>query len=303
MPGCDAPPRCGEVAVLGMPNAGKSTLINRLIGRKVSIVTHKAQTTQSQIRGVAIFGAAQAVLVDTPGIYAPGRSQGEALPGAAWRGLAAADLSLLLVDSARGINPRLQQLLDRYGERRPAHQPAALVLNKIDRVPRPQLLPLARTLNENHGFTATFMVSARHGSGLPGLADWIETHLPEGAWRYPPDHGSAESVQRQAEECTREKLMLRLHQEVPYEITVRTTGWEDTTRGGLRVEQEIWVARESHRRMVIGRGGATLAGIGRAARGAVAEMTGRPVQLFLRVRLRSGPAPATGPRRKSRAAN
>lgn len=299
----DTPRRFGEVAVLGLPNAGKSTLINRLAGRKVSIVTHKAQTTRSQVRGVATLGEAQAVFVDTPGVYAPKRTQGDALLGAAWRGLAGADLSMFLVDSTRAINGGLRDLLDRYAGRRPAGQPAALVLNKVDRAGRPDLLPLAAVLNGEHAFGATFMVSAKNGSGTGKLADWIRTQLPEGAWRYPPGHGNLDSLQRQAEECTREKLLLRLHQEIPYEITVQTTRWEETCRGDLRIEQEVCVARESHRRVVIGKGGTTLAGIGRAARAAIAEITGSPVHLFLRVRLRPGPSPAIGRRRRPRASS
>ena len=278
--------RCGFVALVGEPNAGKSSLLNALVGQKVSIVTHKVQTTRGRIRGVAIRGEAQIVFVDTPGLFAPRRRLDRAMVAAAWAGAAEADAVVLLVEAHRGLTEGVRAVLDRLGATRADGRPLALAVNKIDRVRRERLLPLAAELNAALPFDATFMISATRGDGVGDLADWLAARMPEGPWHYPEDQVADLPMRMLAAEITREKLMLRLHQELPYQLTVETEGWAEHGDGSVRIDQVIYVAREGHRGILLGRGGATIKAIGAEARAELARALGQPVHLFLQVKLR-----------------
>lgn len=282
----DTPTRAGFVALIGEPNAGKSTLLNRMVGAKVSIVTHKVQTTRARIRGIAMAGSAQIVFVDTPGLFRPRRRLDRAMVAAAWGGAADADIVVLLVEAHRGLTPGVQAIIDRIKNDLPQGRPVALVINKIDRVKAEQLLPLAEELNGAHNFAATFMISAERGHGIDGFRDWLAEHLPEGPWLYPEDQLADLPLRMLAAETTREKLTLRLHEELPYQLTVETEKWEDREDGSVRIDQIIYVAREGHKGIVLGAKGATLKAIGQAARADIADFLGRPVHLFLTVKLR-----------------
>jgi GTP-binding protein Era len=280
--------RCGFVALIGAPNAGKSTLINALVGEKVSIVTRKAQTTRTTVRGVVTKGEAQIVFVDTPGLFAPKRRLDRAMVASAWGAAADADALALLIDARRetasaSLGEETQAILDRLGESR---KPKVLVLNKIDLVERPKLLELAARLNAGHPFAETFMVAATTGDGLDRLADHLSAMLPEGPWLYPEDQIAEAPIRSLAAEITREKLFERLHDELPYQATVETDSWKDQPDGSARVEQTVFVARESHRKIVIGEGGRTIKAIGTAARKDIAEAHGGAVHLFLHVKVR-----------------
>ncbi|MCL4188608.1 MAG: GTPase Era [Rhodobacteraceae bacterium] len=282
----EAPLRAGFVALIGEPNAGKSTLLNRLVGAKVAAVTHKVQTTRMRIRGVAIEGQTQIVYVDTPGLFRPRRRLDRAMVAAAWGGVADADVVVLLVEAHRGMTPGVQAIIDGLKERGTTR--AVLAINKIDRVRAPDLLPLVGQLNAAFPFAATFMISAARGHGLEALRGWLAGALPEGPWLYPEDQ-IADLPQRViAAELTREKLTLRLHEELPYQLTVETESWEDRPDGSVRIEQVIYVAREGHRPIVLGEGGATIRAIGQAARAEIAAFLERPVHLFLTVKVRPG---------------
>ena len=272
--------------MLGLPNAGKSTLINRLVGANISIVTHKAQTTRSRMRGIALLDSTQAVFVDTPGIFASGGKPNRMMLAAAWGSLAGAEIALVVVDAARAPAPEFDAFLSTYARRLPAEMHSVLALNKIDRIPRDTLLARTEAVNRQARFDATFMISARTGSGVDDLAGWIAGTLPERPWMYPEGQTATAPLRHLASEITRGELMLRMHDEIPYAIAVRTHSWETLPDGAARVEQDIYVTRESHRRMVIGRGGHTLGEIGRAARLKIAELADMPVHLHLRVRLR-----------------
>lgn len=278
--------RAGFVALIGEPNAGKSTLLNRMVGAKVSIVTHKVQTTRARIRGIAMADAAQIVFVDTPGLFRPRRRLDRAMVAAAWGGAADADIVVLLVEAHRGLTPGVQAIIDRIKSDLPQGRPVALVINKIDRVKAERLLPLAEDLNAAHGFAATFMISAERGHGIDGFRDWLAATLPAGPWLYPEDQLADLPLRMLAAETTREKLTLRLHEELPYQLTVETEKWEDRDDGSARIDQIIYVAREGHKGIVLGAKGATLKAIGQAARAEIADFLGRPVHLFLTVRLR-----------------
>jgi GTP-binding protein Era len=282
------PTRAGFVALIGEPNAGKSTLLNRMVGAKVSIVTHKVQTTRARIRGIAMAGPAQIVFVDTPGLFRPRRRLDRAMVAAAWGGAADADIVALLVEAHRGLTPGVQAILDRLKTDLPADRPLALVINKIDRTKAEALLPLAQTLNAAHPFAATFMISAERGHGIDGFRDWLAATLPEGPWLYPEDQLADLPLRMLAAETTREKLTLRLHEELPYQLTVETEAWEERPDGSARIEQVIYVAREGHRGIVLGAGGQTLKAVGQAARADIAAFLERPVHLFLTVKLREG---------------
>jgi GTP-binding protein Era len=280
--------RCGLVALIGEPNAGKSTLLNALVGAKVSIVTHKVQTTRGRVRGVAIEGEAQIVFVDTPGIFAPRRRLDRAMVAAAWAGAADADAVVLLVEAHRGLTDGVRAAIDRMREVIPAGRPVALAINKIDRVRRERLLSLSAGLNEAHPFDATFLISATKGDGVGDLRRWLAGRMPEGPWHYPEDQVADLPLRLLAAEITREKLMLRLHQELPYQLTVETEGWEERKDGSVRVDQVIYVAREGHKGIVLGKGGAAIRAIGAEARAELAEMLGQTVHLFLQVKVRPG---------------
>jgi GTPase len=279
--------RCGFVALIGAPNAGKSTLINALVGEKVSIVTRKAQTTRSTVRGVLTRGEAQIVFVDTPGLFAPRRRLDRAMVASAWSAAAEADALALLIDArkeaAPGVSEETAEILKTLAEMR---KPKALVLNKIDAVDRGKLLALSARLNAAHAFDNTFMVSALTGDGVGLLVDRLAERLPEGPWLYPEDQIAEAPIRSLAAEITREKLFERLHDELPYQATVETDSWKDLTDGSARVEQTVFVTRESHRKIVIGEGGRTIKAIGVSARKDIAEAHGANVHLFLHVKVR-----------------
>jgi GTP-binding protein Era len=280
--------RCGFVALIGAPNAGKSTLINALVGEKVSIVTRKAQTTRSTVRGVVTRGAAQIVFVDTPGLFAPKRRLDRAMVASAWGAAADADALALLVDARKetasaSLSEETAGTLETLKE---SVKPKVLVLNKIDLIERPKLLDLAARLNAPHPFAETFMVSATTGDGLERLIDHLAAMLPEGPWLYPEDQIAEAPIRSLAAEITREKLTERLHDELPYQATVETDSWKDRPDGSARVEQTVFVTRESHRKIVIGEGGRTIKAIGTAARKDIAEAHGARVHLFLHVKVR-----------------
>jgi GTPase len=277
--------RCGFVALIGAPNAGKSTLINALVGTKVSIVTPKVQTTRTLIRGIALDGVAQLIFVDTPGIFAPRRRLDRAMVGIAWGSAQDADVVALLIDSRAGIKEDDEAALRGLGNVR---SKKALVLNKVDVVAKPELLTLAQTLNERSAFAATFMISALSGDGVAALKTWFAENVPPGPWLYPEDQISDAPLRQLAAEITREKLYLRLHQELPYQSTVETDVWKDLHDGSVRIEQTIYVERESQRKIVLGKGGQTIKAIGAAARVEIAEAVEQPVHLFLFVKVREG---------------
>jgi len=280
--------RCGFVALVGAPNAGKSTLMNALVGEKVSIVTRKAQTTRSTVRGVLTRGETQIVLVDTPGLFPPKRRLDRAMVASAWAAASDADALALLVDArkeaaAKGVSEETAQILKKLGEIR---KPKALVLNKIDLVAREKLLELAARLNAALAFADTFMVSAVTGDGLDRLVDRLAALMPEGPWLYPEDQIAEAPIRSLAAEITREKIFERLHDELPYNATVETDSWTDLPDGSARVEQTVFVTRESHRKIVLGEGGRAIKAIGSAARKDIAEAHGANVHLFLHVKVR-----------------
>ncbi len=282
-----APRRCGFVALIGEPNAGKSTLLNRLVGAKVSIVTHKVQTTRARIRGVAIEGATQIVFIDTPGLFRPRRALDRAMVAAAWGGATDADLVALLVEAHRGVTEGVERILEELTARPEGASPVALLVNKIDRTPREKLLALVADLAERFAFEKVFLISAEKGDGVDDLKRWLAESLPEGPWHYPEDDVSDLPLRLLAAEITREKLTLRLHQELPYQLTVETESWKDQKDGSTRIEQVIVVGRDGHMGIVLGKGGETIREIGRLARLDIAELIERPAHLFLRVVVQS----------------
>jgi GTP-binding protein Era len=277
--------RCGFVALIGAPNVGKSTLINVLVGTKVAIVSHKVQTTRAPVRGIVIEGDAQLIFVDTPGIFAPKRRLDRAMVSTAWVGAQDADIVCLLVDSKRGLDEPTGAIVDRLVE---ARRPPVLILNKVDLVDKPALLALAKGANERLRCAATFMVSALTGDGVADLRRWLAGHVAEGPWLYPEDQVSDAPLRQLAAEITREKLYLRLHQELPYHSTVETSIWKELRDGSVRIEQTIYVERESQRKIVLGKGGATIKAIGADARREIAVAVEQPVHLFLFVKVRQG---------------
>ena len=277
--------RAGFVALIGEPNAGKSTLTNALVGAKVSIVTHKVQTTRARIRGVALEGESQIVLVDTPGLFRPRRRLDRAMVAAAWGGAEDADVVVLLIEAHRGITPGVETILENLAARAPGRT-VALAINKIDRVEAPVLLGLTREMNERFPFAETFLISAEKGHGLKELRAWLAQAMPEGPWLYPEDQIADLPLRMIAAEITREKLTLRLHQELPYQLTVETEGWEDRPDGSTRIDQVIYVARDGHKGIVLGKKGETVKAIGQQARAEIAEFLGHPVHLFLQVKVR-----------------
>jgi GTPase len=277
--------RCGFVALIGAPNAGKSTLVNALVGSKIAIVSHKVQTTRALLRGIATVGHSQLVLIDTPGIFAPKRRLDRAMVTNAWTGAREADLAGVLLDAAHGLDDEADALLARLGE---ITQPKFLLINKIDLIDKPALLALAKAANERVTFEATFMVSALTGDGVADVRRWLAARVPEGPWHYPEDQITDAPLRQLAAEITREKLYLRLHQELPYQSTVETDQWKELKDGSTRIEQTIYVERESQRKIVLGKGGATIKAIGAQARREIAEMIEAPVHLFLFVKVREG---------------
>ncbi len=277
--------RAGFVALIGEPNAGKSTLLNRMVGAKVSIVTHKVQTTRARIRGVAIEGDAQIVFVDTPGLFAPRRRLDRAMVAAAWSGAADADIVVLLVEAHRGVTAGVKVILEALNERA-GGRPVALAINKIDKVKADKLLALTKELNDLYDFTETFMISAEKGHGVDTLRKWLAAELPKGPWLYPEDQIADLPLRMIAAEITREKLTLRLHQELPYQLTVETENWEDRKDGSVKIDQLIYVMRDGHKGILLGHKGETIKAVGKAAREELEEFLGRKVHLFLQVKVR-----------------
>ena len=284
--------RSGFVAVIGAPNAGKSTLVNTLVGSKVTIVTPKVQTTRMRIRGVAIFGEAQVVFVDTPGIFRPRRLLDRAMVRSAWTGAGEADAVLFLVDAPAAARANSGALADalsiRDDLRRSGRRNVALVLNKTDAIAHARLLPLVEGLNDAELFERVFMISARDGDGLPELKAWCVERVPAGPWLYPPDQAADIPSRLLAAEITREKLTMRLHDELPYAATVETESWTERKDGSVRIEQTVYVQRDSQKAIVLGQGGRTIKGIGAAARTELERLFEKRVHLFLFVKVREG---------------
>ena len=276
---------CGFIALIGAPNAGKSTLVNALVGSKVAIVTPKVQTTRTLVRGIALVDKAQLIFIDTPGIFAPRRRLDRAMVTTAWGGARDADLVGVLIDAKRGLDAETAAILDKLRE---VSQPKVLILNKVDLVEKANLLALAQAANARASFATTFMVSALTGDGVADVKNWFAGRAPEGPWHYPADEVSDAPVRHLAAEITREKLYLKLHQELPYQSTVETESWQERKDGSVRIEQTIYVERESQRKIVLGKGGQTIKAIGAAARKEIAEIIEQPVHLFLFVKVREG---------------
>jgi GTP-binding protein Era len=277
--------RCGFIALIGAPNAGKSTLINALVGSKVAIVTPKVQTTRTLLRGIAMEGQAQLVFLDTPGIFAPRRRLDRAMVTTAWSGAHDADIVAVLIDVKSGLNDDAQALLKKLQEVR---QPKVLILNKVDLVEKERLLALAQTANDAARFEATFMISATKGDGVADVRQWLAAHVPTGPWHYPEDEVSDAPVRQLASEITREKLYLKLHQELPYQSTVETESWTERKDGSVRIEQTIYVERDSQKKIVLGKGGQTIKAIGEASRRELTDILEKKVHLFLFVKVREG---------------
>ncbi|MGH6865659.1 MAG: GTPase Era [Methyloceanibacter sp.] len=275
--------RCGFVALIGAPNSGKSTLTNALVGAKISIVTHKAQTTRGPVRGIALIGKSQVILIDTPGIFRPKRKLDRAMSQAAWDRAGDADIVALVIDAKRGLDQRLEPLLAHLPDIR---RPAVAILNKIDLVSKPDLLNVAGELSALKAFERVFMISALTGDGVADLKAYLAGAVLPGPWLFPEDQLTDASLRHTAAEITREKLFLRLHEELPYLLTVETTEWKELNDGSVRIEQTIYVERESQRRIVLGAKGAMIKEIGSAARTEIAEIAGVPVHLFLFVKVR-----------------
>jgi GTP-binding protein Era len=258
-----------------------------MVGAKVSIVTHKVQTTRARIRGVAIEGGSQLVFVDTPGLFRPRRRLDRAMVAAAWTGAADADVVVLLIEAHRGLTEGVQAILDALGEKAKGRR-VALAINKIDRVEAPRLLKLTEEMNAAFPFEKTFMISAEKGYGVEDLRSWLAEVVPEGPWLYPEDQIADLPMRMIAAEMTREKLTLRLHQELPYQLTVETENWEERKDGSARIDQVIYVARDGHKGIVLGKGGETIKAVSKAAREELEEFLGRRVHLFLQVKVRPG---------------
>ena len=281
----DAPTKAGFVALIGEPNAGKSTLLNRMVGAKVSIVTHKVQTTRARIRGVAMQENAQLIFVDTPGLFKPRRRLDRAMVAAAWGGAADADVVVLLIEAHRGMTDGVKAILETL-EERAGKTKVALAINKIDKVKSEVLLALTKEMNDAYTFAETFMISAERGHGCDALRSWLVEQVPEGPYLYPEDQIADLPMRMIAAEMTREKLTLRLHQELPYELTVETENWEERPDGSARIDQLIYVARDGHKGIVLGKGGETIKSVSQAARLELEEFLGRRVHLFVKVKVR-----------------
>ncbi|MDG2191045.1 MAG: GTPase Era [Paracoccaceae bacterium] len=276
--------QAGFIALIGEPNAGKSTLLNRMVGAKVSIVTHKVQTTRARIRGICMEGAAQLVFVDTPGLFKPRRRLDRAMVAAAWGGAMDADIVVLLVEAHRGVSSGVQSIIDQLKELEGRR--VILAINKIDRVKSDALLALTQQLNAAFAFEKTFMISAERGHGVPDLRAWLGQELPEGPWLYPEDQIADLPLRMIAAEMTREKLTLRLHQELPYQLTVETESWEERPDGSARVDQVIYVVRDGHKGILLGNKGETIKAVSKAAREELEGFLERRVHLFCKVKVR-----------------
>jgi GTP-binding protein Era len=281
MPEVEADRRCGFIAVIGAPNAGKSTLVNPLVGAKVAIVNRKVQTTRTTLRGIAIVGASQLVFIDTPGIFAPRRRLDRAMVDAAWGGAGDADQVLLVVDAAKGIDEDVERILGKLQ----GGKAQLLALNKIDRVKKERLLDLAAELNARAPFATTFMISALSGDGVADLKAYLAGVVAPGPWHYPEDEVSDAPLRVMAAEITREKMYDRLHEELPYQAAVETTAWLEQ-KNGIRIEQTIFVERDSQKSIVLGKGGSMIKTLSTEARKELSKVLERPVHLFLFVKVR-----------------
>jgi GTP-binding protein Era len=277
--------KAGFVALIGEPNAGKSTLLNRMVGAKVSIVTHKVQTTRARIRGVAMEGKSQIVFVDTPGLFKPRRRLDRAMVAAAWGGAADADVIVLLIEAHRGQTEGVERILENLSEVSKGRR-VALAINKIDRVKSDVLLALTQNMNDAFTFEKTFMISAERGYGVDDLRKWLADQLPESPWLYPEDQIADLPMRMIAAEMTREKLTLRLHQELPYQLTVETESWQERKDGSARIDQVIYVSRDGHKGIILGNKGETIKAISKAAREELEEFLGRKVHLFCQIKVR-----------------
>ena len=277
--------KAGFVALIGAPNAGKSTLLNSLVGSKVSIVSRKVQTTRALVRGIAIEGEAQIVFVDTPGIFKPKRRLDRAMVTSAWGGAGDADVIALLLDARKGIDEEAEAILAKLPDLK---RPKVLILNKIDLIERSRLLEMAAKVNEAVPFAHTFMISALKGDGIETLKRQLAAMMPEGPWLYPEDQISDAPLRMLAAEITREKIYERLHEELPYQSTVETDQWQVRPDGSVRIEQTVFVERDSQRKIVLGKGGQTIKAIGAEARREIAQIIEAPVHLFLFVKVREG---------------
>ncbi len=275
--------QCGFAAVIGAPNAGKSTLVNALVGAKVSIVTHKAQTTRTRVRGIALEGQSQIILVDTPGIFAPKRRLDRAMVETAWTEAREADIVVLVADAARGFDDVADAVLERA---RQLNIPLVLALNKIDKIKKEKLLALAAEASKRLKLEELFMISALSGDGVEGLRAYLASRMPAGVWLFPEDQIADASLRQWAAEITREKMFLRLHEEIPYSSTVETTEWKQRRDGSVRIDQTIFVERESQRKIVLGAKGQAIKQISMEARKEIAEGVEAPVHLFLFVKVR-----------------
>ena len=273
---------CGLIAVLGAPNAGKSTLVNMLVGQKVAIVSPKAQTTRARLMGIAIEGEAQLLLVDTPGIFAPERRLDRAMVAAAWEGTEGADAIALVVDGKGGIGPKVMQIIESLANR---PEPKLLILNKVDIADKPKLLTHTVKLNEALAFDETFFVSAQTGDGVPELKAALAKRMPEGPWHFPEDQVSDATERMIAAEVTREQLYLQLHAELPYASAVETEKYIERADGSVEIHQQILVGRPTQRAIVLGKGGVRLKEIGSKARAELSRITGVPVHLYLHVKV------------------
>lgn len=275
--------RCGFIAVLGAPNVGKSTLVNQMVGAKVSIVSPKVQTTRARVMGIAIRKDSQLVFIDTPGIFEPRRRLDRAMVAAAWSGVGDGDIRLLLVDAEKGVDSNTRKIIEHLKEQ---NIRCHLVLNKVDMVNKPDLLELASKLNEKGIFDEIFMISALSGDGVDDLGDFLAEHAPSGPWHFPEDQMSDMTERLLAAEITREKLYLELRQELPYAATVETETWAEKPDGSVKIEQVIFVERDSQKAIILGKGGAQIKKIGELSRTELEEILGRRVHLFLFVKVR-----------------
>lgn len=275
--------RAGFCAIIGAPNAGKSTLVNQLVGSKISIVSHKVQTTRARLRAIFNTGKTQIVLVDTPGIFKPRRKLDEAMVTNAWTGSSEADATVMLIDARAGLNDEVRDIISELNNRKVK---AVLALNKVDLVEREKLLPLSEETNSLGLFDETFMISAIKGSGVEKLRDAIAARMPEGPWLYPEDQLADANMRFLAAETTREKIYERLHQELPYASTVETEVWEEKPDGSVKIQQVIFVERDGQKAIVLGKGGQTIKLLGQQARKELEETLGRKVHLFLFVKVR-----------------
>ncbi len=279
--------RCGIISFLGEPNVGKSTLVNQITGAKVSIVTHKAQTTRTRVRGIKVVNASQLILIDTPGVFTPKRRLDRAMVAAAWGGFGKADIFLFMLDSNSGLTNGGMEILRSLKTRTKTQTIPVLILNKIDKIHREKLLHLAKDVNAHYSFDKTFMISAKNGSGITDLINWLSMVVPVSPWLYPEDQIADFPLKIFAAEITREKLMIRLHQEIPYQLTVEPELWVEMQDGSTKIQQFIFVNNKRHKGIILGKNGETIKAISVAARKDLREWMGKEVHLFLQVKVRN----------------